>query len=112
MIPRREAPQCKPNIPAEEVADWSQRDQKLLLAFSVLAQKMDWVITQILADREHARQMEREMLRIKQWKKTFVMRGAVITGVVGFALTTVLGGLLGSTGKAIASHLFGTSPSP
>ena len=46
-----------------------ERDKRLLLAFSVVDQKLDFVINRLRSDNAHIRYIEAEMIRQRRWQR-------------------------------------------
>ncbi len=99
-------PDFPPSVPATDIADFNQRDQKLLLGFYVIAQKVDWLVTCTLEANLQQREFERELIRAKRWRKWVMTRMALVSGVAVFVVTTFASGFIGQLASAIAKRLF------
>lgn len=101
-------PAFKPHIAKEDVEDFSSRDKKLLLAFSEVAQKVDWLANTMIEENRYIRELEREVLKLRRWKQKIMIRYSAYVGAVVF-LISLLSGTLGQVVKAIWSVIVGKS---
>jgi hypothetical protein len=79
-----EIPSFKPYIKAEDLDGLEDRDRRLLLAISVLEQKIDFALRRLQENSHHQQHMERELLRMRasqqELKRGFSLtKGAALT---------------------------------
>lgn len=105
-------PDFRPHISAEDLVDFSKRDQRLLLAVSLIAQKVDFLIEEVQKDNEHKRRFEREIIKTRIWRRRVFTRWAGLAAAATFIATTFASGLLGRLAVLIANYVTGNSTAP
>jgi len=98
-------PEFSPSVPASDIADFNKRDQKLLLGFYVIAQKVDWLIQAAIETNRQQRKFEMELIRVRRWKKSLTMRYTLYSGIAVFIITTLASGMLGKLAEALIKKL-------
>jgi hypothetical protein len=104
--PLLKPPEFSPSVPASDIADFNKRDQKLLLGFYVIAQKVDWLIQAAIETNRQQRKFETELIRVRRWKKSLTMRYTLYSGIAVFIVTTLGSGLLAKISEAILKKFF------
>ncbi len=99
-------PEFPPSVPATDIADFNQRDQKLLLGFYVIAQKVDWLVQCTLEANLQQREFERELIKAKRWRKWVMTRMALASGIAVFVVTTFASGFIGQLASAFVKRFF------
>lgn len=114
-IPELKIPRFKPHISPEEVVTFTQRDQKLLLAFSVAAQQLEFILTYLTEVNVHIRQAEVENVKLRtvvnslrESKKAVNRRRLFMAGLVVTALTAAASAL----GSWLVRSLLTDAPPP
>jgi hypothetical protein len=112
-IPELKIPEFKPHISPEEVSTFTQRDQKLLLAFSVAAQQLEFILAYLKEENRYARSLEIEIIRLKivvnelrTWQKTFKRRWVFALSLI----VTLLTGAASALGSWLVQHFTGGTP--
>lgn len=112
-IPELKIPEFKPHISPEEVSTFTQRDQKLLLAFSVAAQQLEFILAYLREENRYARALELEIIRLKivvselrTWQKTFKRRWILALSLLVTTLTAGASAL----GSWLVQHFTGGTP--
>jgi hypothetical protein len=112
-IPELKIPEFKPHISPEEVSTFTQRDQKLLLAFSVAAQQLEFILAYLREENRYARALELEIIRLKivvselrTWQKTFKRRWILALSLLVTTLTAAASAL----GSWLVQHFTGGTP--
>jgi hypothetical protein len=95
-----------PSVPASDIADFNKRDQKLLLGFYVIAQKVDRLIQATIETNRQQRKFEADLIEVRRWKKTLTMRYTLYSGIAVFIVTTMGSGILSKIADAIMSKFF------
>ncbi len=99
-------PEFPPSVPAGDIADFNQRDQKLLLGFYVIAQKVDWLVQCALEANTQQREFERELIRNRRWRKRMMTKMALISGIAVFIVTTFASGVIGQIASSLVDRFF------
>lgn len=93
-IPELRIPEFKPHISPDEVATFTQRDQRLLLAFSVAAQQLEFMLACLKEGNQQMRKMEAENIKLRvvvsdlrKWKQSFKRRWIFALSLIVTALT-------------------------
>lgn len=101
-VPELKLPDFHPHIKPEDLDDLEARDKRILLAFSLVEQKIDFVITVMQAHNQHIRYIEAEMIRQRRWQRKM---GWKMTAVLSLAL--MIGtGLLGELCRVAIKNVF------
>lgn len=91
--PELEIPEFRAHIKPEDLDDLSDRDRRMLLALSVVEQKLDFVIDKIRSDYRHIRRIETAVIRSRAWQRTMSFRWGVamtVAMVIGTGLSTAV----------------------
>lgn len=102
-------PAFKPHIAKEDVEDFSNRDKKLLLAFSEVAQKVDWAVTTMVEENRYIRELEREVIKLRRWKTRIMIRYSIYSGAI-VLMVSLFSGTIGEIIKAIWMVFVKTKP--
>jgi len=101
-------PDFKPHVSADDLIDFSKRDQRLLLAVSLIAQKVDFLIGEAQKDNEHKRRFEREIIKTRMWRRRVFARWGLLAAAATFLATTFASGLIGRIAVLLLQHASGT----
>jgi hypothetical protein len=104
-IPKLKLPNFKPHINPEDIQDFNKRDQKLILAFSVASQNLDFLVEHAVQQNEHQRELERELIRVKRWRRSMLKRQAIIAAGITFAVTALASSFFGTVANKLANAL-------
>lgn len=99
------APDFKPSIPESDLDDFNQRDKKLLLAFYKTAQQVDWLVENIIEMNRQQREIEREQIRSKRWRKSTTMKLTLASSIAVFVISTMTSGLLVKLADAVLAAI-------
>lgn len=80
-----EIPKFEPSIRGEDLQDFGKRDQKMLLSFSVLEQKLNFVVDCFVSQNKHQRYLEAELIRQRKAQTKLNFRSA-FTGWIGVTI--------------------------
>lgn len=68
-IPRLEVPEFRAVVRPEDADNLSQRDRQLVLAVSVVEQKLDFLIEALVSNNRQARFLEGRLVRVEKWRR-------------------------------------------
>ena len=86
-------PDFHAHIKPEDLDDLGERDRRLLLAFSLIEQKLDFVIASLQSHNAHLRYVELEMIRQRRWQRKMGWKMTVVMSVALMIGTGLLGEL-------------------
>jgi hypothetical protein len=79
-------PNFEPRIKPADLEDFSSRDQRMLLAVSVIEQQLNFLVQQALAVNEHERRIEARLIKMERWRNSLSGPLAVLLWLATAAL--------------------------
>jgi hypothetical protein len=87
-------PSFEAYISPADIEDFSARDQKLILAFSVMNQQLKFLVNHALTSNKHMRKLEERVILMERWRNAISGPLGVVLWIVTAALPFVISKLL------------------
>ena len=83
-------PTFEPRLKPADLEDFSSRDQRLLLAVSIMEQQLNFLVQQAKTVNEHERRIEWRLVKMEHWRNNLSGPMAVAVWIVSAALPFIV----------------------
>ncbi len=89
-VPELELPDFKPKIPDHLLEGLTKRESHILLTMDLMAQKMDWICHEMIAQNVQMRRMERETVKLRRFRDALTSKWAIASAIGVYISPTIV----------------------